>query len=336
MDKQIKATASEIANLWASYMNASSTNAMLTYFKENVEDEDIRDLLINAYDLSTFALETTSQLLTESGTPVPKGFSEQDVDLKAPSLYSDTYTLFFTINLHVLVMTHCANGISQSSHEDVYKFYTESLGKANSVHMQAITIAQRKGVYVSPPNIPTSDTVNFVKKDSFLNGWFGDKRPLLAVEIAQFYANIERNVLGAATLLGFAQVAESKDIKDFLIKGSNIAKKHVSNFSNYLEKSFIPVPMGSDSYVTESSHVSPFSDKLMLFYTIGMITQGVAFYGMSIATNARRDITTLYAKLSGEIAFYAEEGIKLMIHNDWFEEPPRMVDRNDLIQNGRE
>lgn len=336
MDKQIKATASEIANLWASYMNASSTNAMLTYLKENVEDDEIRGLLNSAYDLSTFALETISQLLTESAVPVPKGFSEKDVNLTAPRLYSDTYTLYFAINLHILVMTQCANSIPQSSHEEIYKFYTETLRRANSVHMQAITIAQNKGIYVSPPTIPTSDTVHFVKKDSFLTGWFGDKRPLLASEIAQFYANIERNTLGAATILGFAQVAESKEIRTYLLKGNNIAKKHVSSFSNYLEKNSIPVPMGSDSYVSESSHVSPFSDKLMLFYTIGMITQGIAFYGISIATNARRDITTLYAKLSGEIAFYAEEGIKLMIHNDWFEEPPRMVDRNDLIQNGRE
>ncbi|WP_052360748.1 DUF3231 family protein [Oceanobacillus manasiensis] len=336
MEQYKKATASEIANLWASYMNASSSTAMLTYFKENVEDEDIRGLLNNAYDLSTFALETTSQLLTESASPVPKGFSEQDVNIKAPRLYSDTYMLHFAINLHILVMTHCTNAISQSSHEDIYRFYTESLSKANSVHMQAVKIAQTKGVYVSPPNIPTSDTVNFVKKDSFLNGWFGDKRPLLAVEIAQFYSNIERNVLGAATILGFAQVTESKEIKAYLLKGNNIAQKHVSSFSNYLEKSYIPVPMGSDSFVTESSQVSPFSDKLMLFYTIGMITQGIAFYGMSISTNARRDIATLYAKLSGEIAFYAEEGIKLMIDNDWFEEPPRMVDRKDLIEKGRD
>ncbi|MFD2629596.1 DUF3231 family protein [Oceanobacillus kapialis] len=336
MQQYIKATASEVANLWTSYMNASSSNGMLSYFKENVEDEDIRELLNIAYDLSAFALKTTSQLLTESASPVPKGFSEQDVNITAPRLYTDTYTLFYAINLHNLVMTHCANGISQSSHEDIYNFYTELLRKANSLHMQAISIAQKKGVYVSPPSIPTPETVNFVKKDSFLNGWFGDKRPLLAVEIAQFYANIERNVLGAATILGFAQVAESKDIKEYLLKGNNIAKKHVSNFSHYLEKSYIPVPMGSDSYVTESSQVSPFSDKLMLFYTIGMITQGIAFYGMSIATNARRDITTLYAKLSSEIALYAEEGIKLMIHKDWFEEPPRMVDRKDLIQKGKD
>ncbi|NAP00401.1 DUF3231 family protein [Halomonas sp. MG34] len=336
MDKHTKATASEIANLWGTYMHASSTKAMLSYFKEKAEDEDIRNLLEKVYAVSTFELENASQLLTESACPIPKGFSEEDVNVEAPRLYSDTYMLHYTIQLFILAMTNCANGVAQSSNADIYQFYTESLGNANSMHMQAVTIAQKKGVYVSPPTIPTPENVNFVTKDSFLNGWFGDKRPLLAMEIAQLYANMDRNTLGAATILGFAQVAKSSEVKSYLLKGNNIAKKHVSTFSDHLTKSNIPTPMGSDSYVTESASISPFSDKLMLFYTIGMISQGIGFYGISIATNTRRDIAALYARLSGEIALYAEEGTKLMIHNHWLEEPPRMVDRNDLIQNGRE
>ncbi|WP_052401017.1 DUF3231 family protein [Oceanobacillus jeddahense] len=171
-----------------------------------------------------------------------------------------------------------------------------------------------------------------MKKQNFLKGWLGDRRPLLAQEITTLYSDIERNALGAAILTGFSQVAKSKEVRSYLLRGINIAKKHVNIFSELLQGSDVSVPMGSDSLVTDSAEVSPFSDKLMMLHTTGMTTLGIGFYGFSMSTQTRKDIGANYIRLVGETLLYAEDGANILIDNGWLEEPPRMVDREELAK----
>ncbi|MFD1038919.1 DUF3231 family protein [Virgibacillus byunsanensis] len=171
-----------------------------------------------------------------------------------------------------------------------------------------------------------------MKKQSFLTGWFGDRRPLTALEVTNLFSNMQRNSLGCATLTGFNQVATSTEVKEFIKRGIDISKKHVNVFHSILEENDVPTPTGADSMVTDSATISPFSEKLMMFHIIGMNNLGIGFYAMSISTNLRRDLVTHYTRLSGEIGLYCEDGANIMIENGWTEEPPRMVDRDELAK----
>lgn len=133
-------------------------------------------------------------------------------------------------------------------------------------------------------------------------------------------------------MTGFSQVATSKEVTEYIRRGIQIAKKHVNIFSSILNEEDVPAPMGSDSMVTDSNDIAPFSDKLMLYHVTEMITLGIAFYGISISTNIRRDLIANYTRLTGEIALYSEDGANIMIDNEWLEEPPRMVDRDELAK----
>nr|WP_275899693.1 DUF3231 family protein [Bacillus piscicola] len=184
-------------------------------------------------------------------------------------------------------------------------------------------------MFVKAPSIPISKEVDFVQKQSFLTGWFGERRPLTASEISNLHGNIQRNELGIATLTGFSQSTKSKAVKDYIVRGIEIAQKHVRLFRSVLDEANVPTPMRSDTMVTEAT-AAPFSDKLMTFHVTGLITIGISYYSMAITTNARRDLAALYSRLIAEIGLYSEDGANLMIENGWLEEPPRMVDRKEL------
>ncbi|MFD1849604.1 DUF3231 family protein [Oceanobacillus bengalensis] len=325
-------TASELAEVWGKYMNDSITIAVLGYFINKAEDAEIKGLIKDILETLKKLQEGTERFLKEEKHPIPQGFTEADVNLEAPRLFTDNYMLQNCIQLTTLAMNSATMAIAMSTREDIYDYFSQTFREYNTFHKEASMIAKMKGVLSEPPSIPAQTEVDFVKKQNFLTGWFGERRPLLAVEIANLYSNIQRNVLGATTLIGFSQVAKSKEVRNFLLRGIEIAKKHVNIFSEVLEGNDIPVPMGADSMVTDSNGVSPFSDKLMMFHATGMITLGIGFYGLSISTNTRRDIAANYTRLTGEILLYSEDGANILIKNGWMEEPPRMVDREELAK----
>ncbi|PAV27824.1 hypothetical protein CIL05_19950 [Virgibacillus profundi] len=331
-NKEVNLTASEIAEVWGAYMNASLTSTVLSYFIEKVEDEDISPVLEQAQTLSQSQLKKLTSIFEQENKPIPIGFTNEDVNLEAPRLYTDNYFLQYVFQMGMLGMASFSAAVGMSTREDIYQFFSEGLTKFNELHETALSVSKSKGLYNSPPSIPTPKEVDFVKKQSFLTGWFGERRPLTALEIASLFSNIVHNSLGVATLTGFSQVAKSKEVTEYISRGMQIAKKHVNVFSSILNEQDVPAPMGSDSMVTDSNNIAPFSDKLMLFHVTGMIALGIGFYGLSISTNIRRDLVANYTRLTAEIALYSEDGANLMIDNEWLEEPPRMVDRDELAK----
>ncbi|MEH7299133.1 DUF3231 family protein [Neobacillus drentensis] len=160
---------------------------------------------------------------------------------------------------------------------------------------------------------------------------FGEKRPLVAAEVDHIFANMQRNPLGVAALTGFSQVAKDKDVKQFFLKGLDVGNKHINLFRGKLEESKLPVPMGWDSEITNST-THTFSDKLMMFYTSGLIALSVDYYGTAVSQSPRGDLSTMYYRLSLEVQMYAEDGANIMIKNRWLEQPSMASDRDELVR----
>jgi hypothetical protein len=327
----IKLTSAEISQIWGAYMNDSLSSCMLNYFIGIVEDGEIRSIVKYALELSQTRLQKLIQIFNNENLPVPYGFSEKDVNKNAPRLFSDIFLLDYLRQMGMLGMSAYSMSINFSTRSDIYSFFSDGLKEYNDLHKKSTTVSLSKGLYVRAPYISTPEEVDFVKKQSFLTGWLGERRPLTTLEIANLHSNIQRNSLGMATLTGFCQVAESKEVKQYMTRGIDIASKHIKVFSSVLSEDNISAPMGSDTMVTNST-VTTFSDKLMMFHTTAMIALGIGFYGMSMSTSARRDVATHYARLTAEIGLYSEDGANLLIKNGWLEEPPRMVDRDELVK----
>jgi hypothetical protein len=331
-DKQIRLTAGEIGQLWAQYLNDSSSICVLAYFLEKAEDSEIKPLIEFAIGLSKLHIQKITSILTEEKSAIPYGFSiEEDVDLNAPRLYSDSFVLNFINQMSKVGLTTYAGSVGTSVRGDIKSYYMDCLSETMKLYDMSTELLLTKGLFIRSPSLPNLEKVEFVKKQWFMLDVFGEKRPLIASEVDNLFANLQRNALGVAALTGFSQVAKDKDVKQFFLKGIEVGNKHVKLFRAKLEESKLPAPMGWDSEITNST-AHTFSDKLMMFFTSGLISLSVGYYGTAVAQSPRADISSMYNRLSVEVQMYSEDGANIMIKNGWLEQPPMASDRDELIR----
>jgi hypothetical protein len=252
------------------------------------------------------------------------------VNIDAPRLYSDPFFLAYLRNLARLGLITYGLAVTTASREDVRQHFQQSLTEMVAVEDKAVKIEKEKGLYIRAPYIPTPERPEFVQTSEFLGSVFGTRRPLSAVEIGNIFIGCQNNIMGKPLLMGFAQTAEAKELREYFLRGKEIAHKHVELLSALLINNDLPAPMSLDSYVTDST-VAPFSDKLMLEHTLLVTKAGLIYYGLALAGTARLDIIGSYARLVAEVLQYAEDGAQLAIRHKWLEQPPLAADRRELV-----
>lgn len=189
---------------------------------------------------------------------------------------------------------------------------------------------QRKGILPRHPGIPYPEQVEYVHKEGWIKGLTGDRRPIHAAEITHLFMNVMTNCTGQALMMGFSQVAKDKEVIRHLVRGRDIATKHMEVFSSILRDDNLPAPMSWAAEVTDSK-TAPFSDKLMLFHTVFLSSLGIGNYGTAMAACARRDVASVYVRLMAEIGTFADDGGELMIRKAWMEKMPGAIERNALL-----
>lgn len=326
----IPLSSSEISSLWTSYQGNTMDVCGISFFLTHIEDQQIRQILEHALSLATNRKEQLIQFFNEENYPVPQGFTDKDVNLNAPRLFSDVLYLRYILNMTDLSLDGYGTALALADRTDVIDFYTRCLTETQNLHKQTKELAKEKGIYIRSPHIPKPDRIDFVKKESFLAGWFGERRPLLGIEIASLVYSSRRNALGQAVITGFSQVAKYKEVRRYFERGREISGKQLEVFSSILHKNYLSdgaILMTSE--VTDAT-VAPFSDKLMMNFITSLIASGIGQYGVAMASSPRHDLGVQYTRLIAEIAKYSNEGANIMIENGWLEQPPIAVNRKDL------
>jgi hypothetical protein len=330
-DHNIRLTSAEVSCLWAFYMTESISKCILSHFLNNVEDTQIQPVLEYAFSLTEKHLGTITDIFNHEDFPIPYAFTKDDVNINAPRLYSDTFYLYYLKNLGRMQVAANGLAVSMSVRSDVFDFFNESLASTVELLDRARQVLLTKGLFVRPPYITVPKEIDFVEKQKFFAGFFGEKRPLLAIEITHLFSNSMNNIIGKALIMGFSQVAQSQEVRDYFLRGKELAAKQVEVFSSILRKEDIPSPMTWDDSVMASKD-SPFSDKLMMYHVTSLTASGIANYGIAVSTNLRSDLGGHYARLTAEILQYAEDGANILINNQWMEQPPRAENRKELTR----
>ncbi|WP_170885672.1 DUF3231 family protein [Bacillus alkalicellulosilyticus] len=328
---KVKLTSSEIASLWSQYINDTATKQIVSYFLKNVDDEDVRTVLEQCLEKANCRLGFLVSLYKQENFPEPIGFTQKDVNLNAPRLYTDLYYLLYLQLLTVLGLTTGSLAFTTASRMDVVDFYQTLLIDSMELQRNVKKIELEKGTYYRPPSIPFPEEVSFVTEQNYLGTMIGKQRSVNSIEITHLFYNIQSNLVGKSLMIGFAQTCQSNKLRQFFLRGKEIADKHITIFTDILQTNDLPAPSPWDVAVTKSQ-VAPFSDKLMLFHVSGMVTAGIGNYGLAISASQRRDIGLRYARLLTEITAYAEDSANLMIKNGWLEQPPQAPDRDKLTQ----
>lgn len=330
-DHNILLTSSEVSNLWASYIGDSMSICLFEHFISHVEDGQVREIVEQAMDLSKQHVNIIKHIFEDEGIAVPMGFTNEDVNKKAPRLFADQFYLHYIRNMTKGAFASYGAVLPNVFRQDIREYYMSCISSAMELYNNTAKLMVKKGIEVRAPYIPYPKKVEFVEKQKFLNGFLGEKRPLTGIEITHLFANVQTNSLGQALTIAFAQVAKMKEVKNYMLRGNEIAKKHTEIFSEYLKKEGLPIPMASDHFVTES--VKPtFSDKLLMYHVGLFSSTGMGNYGAAMSLSPRRDLALDYFRLVQEVALFAEDGTKININHQWMERPPQNADRDELTK----
>ncbi|MBB6452737.1 hypothetical protein HNQ94_001183 [Salirhabdus euzebyi] len=331
MRKNIRLTSPELSALWTQYMNDSMSICVFKHALKNVEDKDVYSIIVYALSLSQNHIVQLEKFFKQENYPIPIGFTEEDVNLEAPALFSD---IFYLQYLYVMAL-HGMNGYSLSTgtaiRNDQRKYFVQCSKDTMKLFDQVMDTMLKKGVFIRPPFINPPHDVDFVTKQNYLTGWFGKRRPMNGIEIGNIYYNMQKNIVKIVLEIGFSQVTQTKELRQYFQRGAQICNKHTEIFGSIFAEEYLPSPKNWTTEITNST-VPPFSDKLMLFHIESLVAVAVGYYGAALSVCQRRDLITHYGRLMMEMGKYAEDGVNLLIKHGWFEQPPITDDRNELAK----
>ncbi|WP_243296257.1 DUF3231 family protein [Bacillus litorisediminis] len=332
-ENKIYLTSAEIGSLWTSYMNDSMSKCVLGFMLKHLKDTDIKPAIEYAYNLASSHLDFLKNLFDQEQYAVPNGFTENDVNMEAPWLFSDIFCLTYVNHMARVGMLAYSGFVAMSTREDISNFFTEGLIDTSTLFNQTNKIALSKGILAKHPYLEVPKKTDFVEGKQYYSGLnpFTNKRPLNAVEISYLYMNVITNAMGVMLAVSFAQTSPTKEIQDYMLRGKDIANKHIKIFSEILLDNDIPTPKLPDVAVSNST-TQTFSDKLLMFHMSLLSATGTGNYATAAAASQRNDLVINYERLSLEIGLYAKTGADIMIKHHWLEQPPGTMDRNKLIR----
>ncbi|KLU60232.1 hypothetical protein CEB3_c36630 [Peptococcaceae bacterium CEB3] len=324
-------TGPEIGELWATYMAESMTCSMLPFFVAKVKDPDIhRVLQQHTLDKSAQHLNSIREIFTAANFPLPHGFTDEDFDVNAKPLVSDTFILLYASFMAKSGMLNFSLAFSSAARPDVRAFFENCLNDSQESARTAHEVLLAKGLFPRAPYVPTPDRTEYVHDvQSFYKGFLGDKRPINALEIEHIFANVVSMYLRNTMTSALEQVTKSKLVKDYLERLRRINDKQIDILEHILEDADLATPTDHDHHVTESLE-SPFSDKLVLFHLTVVTAYAITGYGLALANCTRSDIILTFSRFIFELGDCAKDGVNLMIKQGWLERVPEAANRKEL------
>lgn len=328
--QNIRLTSGEIAELFNTYITNKASICILSYFNAKVEDSDMKTVLGRALGDAQKLVEWNESIFREANHPLPQAFSEGDVNVNAARLYSDTFMLTYVRFMSRFSLLSYSEARASSTRSNVRDFFDEAIRSNIKLFDMADEVLLGKGLFAKPPCIPIPDKLDLEEKHSFFGELVGERRPLNASEANRIYLNHQRNVIGEALLMGFIQTVKDLQIKEYFLRGLELARKHIDATASLFQNEGLAVPERFLEEVTESKE-AVFSDRLMLFHIIALDSLGLAANGVTISRVMRADLAATFSKLMGQIALYSKDGFNLIIERNWLEQIPLAKNNKELL-----
>lgn len=190
--KNIDLVSSEISGLWDSYMSDSLAVCVLSHFIKTVEDNETQALLQHTMDLSTQHIQKIKDIFTQEGLTIPYGFTNEDVNLNAPRLFTDTFYAAYISFMARVGMHNYTVILNQIARADIRDYFSKCVSECVDLYNKSAELRLSKGIFIRAPRIEVSKQVQFVESQSFIFDIFGEKRTLVAREITQIFALISQ------------------------------------------------------------------------------------------------------------------------------------------------
>ncbi|WP_160725634.1 DUF3231 family protein [Bacillus sp. USDA818B3_A] len=324
---------SEIGSLWQTYQEKTLIMRFLEYFIEKSDDPQARNILGGLWEELNFYVKEIEEVFCEQGMVKPIGFTSSDVNLEAPKLYDNGFDIMFVRILKEVSMGLYTLSLNMTYNKQVMSIYEGLTSISQKIYRLSTLYLLEKGILSMPPKVTMPKNNEYIKSKKFMDGYklIGDKRALTDLEVGMIHHNLETNNIGMQLITGFAQCASNIEAKKYFLKGKELAKKQIKIMEEILREHDVQLSATSGATVTTST-IPPFSDKLMMHCIY--ILNGFSLVGGGMGTffSLRNDIAMKTMLIAKDIYFYAQEGIEIKIKNGWFEQPPLMEDRPQIIK----
>ncbi len=322
----ISLTASELGYLWTGYSINEMSMWYLTAFMNQVKDEEIKELYAFALEGTKKILDGRKTLLSNEGYAIPVGFSEKDIHTDAVQLYSDRFLLYY---LHVgaqVGLEFHARAVAMATREDVRSYLKDCLESSTRLSDKVTTLSLNKGLYWRTPTLPAPSSPEHIQKASYLNGWFGDIRPLNSMELANLYEIIGLLMMIETLCIGFAQTTDCEEVAQICKKAADISKKLFDDLIDLLKEDKLPTPPSYSAEMTDTKD-RVFSDQLMIAHVAGLFGSLLSQYGFSLGAIMKHDLLTTYTTHISRTGTFTEKVSRFMIDKEWLEKVPGVINR---------
>lgn len=323
----LELTATEVSNLWSSYLMNSMQQRLFEYFLASTEDSQIKQVIEKMLNQSQKNINELKELFDKENLTIPLGFTDKDVRVDAIKVFSDIFILNFCFDLTHLAMSTYPHALSDCTRNDIRDHFQVNIAFSIKIQNEIVELMLSQGVYLKPPQVAIDSEVEFADNFMYLNGFLGGSRPLNAPEIANVSRIIHRAQFSKMVLVTFSKLAQTKDLKQHFGKGRDGIEKVLNSLQEVFENENIPFSASGD-YQISNVEISPFSDKLMLFFVNTCL--GIFCFSMisqAMTSSLRTDIVSKLGKISDDMKKYYGMGLLLAIKEKWFEQPPQAVDR---------
>ncbi|WP_040203398.1 DUF3231 family protein [Neobacillus jeddahensis] len=327
-------TAAELSALWLQYSGDSMAICIYKYFLKIVENNEIKPILESALQLAEDHITKISEFLKSANFQVPIGFTESDVNLNAPRLFSDPFLLFYSYIMTIHGITAYSLAMTNSERQDIQNYFSECMETSNELFQKIVLLAKEKPMYSSVPSIPSPHGPEFMESTGIISNLIGDKRPLNSSEISTLFFNSKKTGFIKSLSLAFSQVAKSEEVRNFMVKNVKLAGKDADSFNTILQQDYLPIPEKWDAEISDST-VAPFSDKLMMFHAGFLVNAALSYYGASLGSSFRSDIITNYYKVFTHAMEAGAFAYNIMVKHGWLEKQPESIDRKFLSQGSK-
>jgi hypothetical protein len=322
-------TAAEVSALWLQYMGDSMAVCVYKYFLNIVENKEIKPILEDSLQLAKSHLTKITEFLKSADFQIPIGFTENDVNMKAPRLFSDQFLLFYSYIMTIHGLTAYSLAITNTERQDIQNYFFECTVSSKELFQKIVELAKNQPKYASVPSIPSPHGAKFMESPGFISNLIGDKRPLNSAEISTLFFNSTKTGFVRSLSLAFSQVAELEEVRDFMLKNVKLAGKDAKSFDDILQEDHLPIPEKWDAEITESTE-SPFSDKLIMFHAGFLVNAALTYYGASIGSSFRSDIILNYSRVFTHAMEAGAFSYNIMVKHGWLEKQPEAIDRKSL------
>jgi hypothetical protein len=322
-----KPTAGEISNIWKYVIGNQAHLCFLEHWMHHAEDKELKVILQKSKDIANHIVNQGIELYQKAGFPQPIGFSlDKDVILDVPRLMSDKLIFFILQVLSEYGVYGYGLTLGKIETSEVMSFFQTCLRNSAELYQFITEIIKKKGYQHQSVYIPIPKKVEFVQEQSFLAGWWGEQRPVNAIEIDSLIFSLRGIILAKTMYMMLSQIAKDSKVRKFCKRGMKITKNRVEKIQSLNTAENLPFQATYETELTDSS-ISPFSERLIMFEGMSLAEIAIARYGNSLSAVVRRDLSSMFSLYIFETGTFLDDGLSLMIEKKWFEQPPLAAER---------